>query len=247
MAGHLEPCGTGVDPTATLAPPHLDMSSRSVEPQGPKLPPKKPFSELFKEQRKQSKTFSMREWKKEERDLDYDKDLKELGPCLVGYVLGCFPGMKEIGKVRSSWQVPHSFAMHESGWMVFRFNNELDCNKVLEGGPYETFEDPWLLKPMPVLFAFDDTCFGSTPTWVRLPGLPLHLWSEVALGKLLSNVGKPLTVDECTANMERVSFARALVEVDATKSLIWELTIPLPNGEDFHQEVVFERAPMYVL
>lgn len=127
----------------------------------------------------------MREWKKEERDLDYDKDLKELGPCLVGYVLGRFPGMKEIEKVRSSWQVPHSFAMHESGWMVFRFNNELDCNKVLEGGPYETFEDPWLLKPMPVLFAFDDTCFGSTPTWVRLPGLPLHLWSEVALGKLL--------------------------------------------------------------
>lgn len=246
MAAPMEPHGKDVGPIDDEAPPHDATSSFWSNPlQGPNSLPKKAFSELFKEKRKQSKTFSLRHWKEEERTLNFEEDVRDLGPCLVGFILGRFPGLKEIEKVRDSWQVQHTFAMHESGWMVFRFKNELDCNKVLEGGPYETFEDTWLLKPMPPLFAFDDTCFGTIPTWVRLPGLPLQLWSEVALGKLLSNVGIPLAVDECTCNMERISFVRALVEVDATKPLVRELDIPFPNGVEYHQEVLYERAPIY--
>lgn len=245
MAENHDPCGSRVGPTATSVPPHLATSSCPVD-QGGDTPPKKPsFNELFKEQRKQSKTFSLRQWKEEERELNYDKDVRDLGACLIGYILGRFPGMKEIEKVRNSWQVPHTFAMHDSGWMVFRFANEEDRTRVLEGGPYDTFEDPWLIRPMPKCFSFDDASFGSIPTWIRLPGLPLDLWSEVALGKLVSNVGIPLAVDECTATMARISFARVLVEVDATKTLIKELSFPLHNGVEFHQEVVYERPPIY--
>lgn len=243
-----------MDPTATSAatslPRHHGTDSNvprgALNEQEQNLPPKKPsFSDLFKDQRRQSKSFLVRLWKEGERYDVKEEEYREMGACLIGFIMGRFPGMKEIEKVRSTWQVPHTFAMHESGWMLFRFNNEVDRDKVLEGGPYETFEDPWLIKPMPICFAFDDTCFSSIPTWIRFPGLPLHLWSEAILGKLMSQVGIPLSVDECTACMTRISFARVLVEVDATKPLTKEVSLTLANGEVFNQKVMYERAPIY--
>ncbi|CAK8574901.1 unnamed protein product [Lathyrus sativus] len=52
------------------------------------------------------------------------------------------------------------------------------------------------------------------PLWVTFPNLPLRLWGEKSLSKITSAIGKPITMDKCTAKKLRISYARILIEVD---------------------------------
>ncbi|GKA73645.1 RNA-directed DNA polymerase, eukaryota, reverse transcriptase zinc-binding domain protein, partial [Tanacetum coccineum] len=60
------------------------------------------------------------------------------------------------------------------------------------------------------------------PLWVKMFDIPLEAWNKKGISKLTSSLGKPLVMDEMTANMSqygrgRIGFARVLVEVDARK------------------------------
>ena len=89
------------------------------------------------------------------------------------------------------------------------------------------FGCPLMLKIMSACFEFADN-FGSVLVWINLPGLPIECWHPNALGKIASKVGKPIVMDKMTASLERVSFARVLVEIDASKELTWNVRIKLP-------------------
>lgn len=165
------------------------------------------------------------------------------GICLIGFILGRFPGLKAFNEVRSSWGVSSKYQFHESGWMMFKFETEEDREQVLLNGPYSTFGIPWMLKKMPLFFQFQEECFTSVPTWIKLPRLPLQLFGEEALSVLASFVGKPIQTDQFTKAMNKPAYARVLVEVDATKPLMREITFKVPNGKVIHQEVVYEYEP----
>nr|GEY43989.1 hypothetical protein [Tanacetum cinerariifolium] len=62
----------------------------------------------------------------------------------------------------------------------------------------------------------------KVPLWVKMFGIPLEAWSHKGISKLASSIGKPLIIDEMTANMcqfrrGRIGFASVLIEVDAKK------------------------------
>jgi hypothetical protein len=53
-------------------------------------------------------------------DLDNNYDVWQL--CIVGYVAGKSPGFKVLSNIISStWRCEASLAIHESGWLVYRF------------------------------------------------------------------------------------------------------------------------------
>lgn len=158
-------------------------------------------------------------------------------------MLGRFPGLKAFNEVRSSWGVPSKYQFHKSGWMIFQFETEAAREKVLADGPYSTFGTPWMLKKMPLFFQFEEECFTSVPTWVKLPNLPLQLFGEEALSVLGSFIGKPIQTDHFTREMNKPDYARLLVEVDATKPLTRGITFKVPNGKVIQQEVVYEHEP----
>ena len=167
----------------------------------------------------------------------------KLGFCLVGYVAGKFPGLKVIRTLAQSWGA--SFQQHESGWLVFRFAREEDRQRVLAGGPYFVYGRPLLLKHMPDCFEFKEDDISLTPVWATLPSLPLECWHPNALGKIGSRIGTPIAMDSLTMNMERVSYARILVEVDASKKLIEQVEFVMPNGITRKQPVVYEFTPKF--
>lgn len=68
------------------------------------------------------------------------------GIFLIRFIMGRFPGIDAFNEISASWQVPHKYMFHDSGWTVFRFENVEDREKVLTNGPYATFGSPWLLK-----------------------------------------------------------------------------------------------------
>ncbi|KAK4412825.1 hypothetical protein Salat_2929700 [Sesamum alatum] len=60
-----------------------------------------------------------------------------------------------------------------------------------------------------------------------------------------SRLGNPIAMDALTRKMERVSYARILVEVDASKSLVDNVEFILPNGVMRKQPVVYEFTPKF--
>ncbi|XP_022880390.1 uncharacterized protein LOC111397618 [Olea europaea var. sylvestris] len=123
------------------------------------------------------------------------------------------------------------------GWLVFKFEKDSERLSVLHGGPYLVYGRPLMLKVMPSYFDFDDKDVSTLPIWINLLGLPLEFWNTSALGKIVSKVGKPISTDKVTTTRGRLSYARALVEVDASIELVRCLGIPL-LGCNYNKHVV---------
>ncbi|KAL0401729.1 UNVERIFIED_CONTAM: hypothetical protein Slati_4202800 [Sesamum latifolium] len=167
----------------------------------------------------------------------------KMGHYLVGYVAGKFPGLRAIRALAQSWGA--SFYQHDSGWLIFRFARDEDRQRVMAGGPYFIYGRPILLKIMPDCFEFKEDDISSTPVWAILPSLPLECWHPNVLGKIGSRLGTPIAMDSLTMTMEHVSYARILVEVDASKKLVGEVEFILPNGVTRKQRVVYEFTPIF--
>ncbi|KAL0399881.1 UNVERIFIED_CONTAM: hypothetical protein Sradi_2331400 [Sesamum radiatum] len=167
----------------------------------------------------------------------------KLGHCLVGYIAGKFPGLKAIGALSKTWGA--TFQQHASGWLVFKFATEEDMQRVVAGGPYFIFGRPLMLKTMPACFGFQEDDISLTPVWATLPSLPLECWNPNALSKIGSKLGNPMAMDSLTMNMERISYARILVEVDASKELIDQVEFILPDGTTRKQPVRYEFTPKF--
>ncbi|KAL0446225.1 UNVERIFIED_CONTAM: hypothetical protein Slati_1750400 [Sesamum latifolium] len=167
----------------------------------------------------------------------------KLGHCLVGYIAGKFSGLKAIGALSKSWGA--TFQQHASGWLVFKFATEEDMQRVVADGPYFVFGRPLMLKTMPACFGFQEDDISLTPIWATLPSLPLECWNPNALSKIGSRLGNPMAMDSLTMNMERISYARILVEVDASKELVDQVEFILPNGVVRKQPVRYEFTPKF--
>ncbi|XP_057960217.1 uncharacterized protein LOC131152383 [Malania oleifera] len=98
---------------------------------------------------------------------------------------------------------------------------------------------------MPRLFRFGKKEMSILPLWVQLRNLPLEFWNPTALGKICSEIGGPQYMDKLTTNKERITYARIMVEVDVAKEVQKCVTVWLPNGESFEQEVVYENLARY--
>ena len=95
--------------------------------------------------------------------------------CLVGYVVGKFPGFSAmLSYINRTWQHEVHFSIHDSGWLLFDFSSETAMLDILGSGPYAIFGRPLVLKIMPEFFDFQFTEITSMPTWVRFPNLPLR-------------------------------------------------------------------------
>ena len=177
-------------------------------------------------------------------DLTSHSDIWNL--CIVGYVAGKSPGYKALSNVISyTWHCEAKLTIHESGWLVYQFKNVDDKLAVLADGPYSVYGRPLILKPMTEYFDFSAEPMTKVPVWVKFPNLPLKCWSVQGLSKIASVLGKPLQSDKFTATMERLSFARVLIELDLMDELPSSIPICLPNGTTLHQSVVYESLPRF--
>ena len=209
-----------------------------------------PWVNLFGDNRNLGAGIKLDEWEVDGdlvmlEDNDVDVVEEAWGYCLVGLFAGKCPGWTAVRKLREGWKVNCSHWRHRSGWFVFKFQSEEDRRKVLEGGPYFAYGCNLILKSMPRCFRFEGEDVSSVPIWIKLPGLPLDCWNARALGKIVSKVGKPISTDKLTLSKERISFARVLVEVDASKDIISEVEVRLPTGEVYHQLVIPELIPKF--
>ncbi|KAJ6377610.1 hypothetical protein OIU76_026564 [Salix suchowensis] len=186
-----------------------------------------------------AKTFNM-----VEDDIDVACDIWKL--CLIGYVAGKFPGVQALRNIiSSSWNCVAKMQIHDSGWIIYKFQSELEKLNVLHGGPYLIYGRPLMLKEMPEYFDFNSTEMTTLPVWVKLPNLPLKCWSSSCLSKIASALGKPVQCDMLTSSMTRLSYARILVEINLAEGLPQFVKFGLPNGVMHAQPIVYETLPKF--
>lgn len=167
------------------------------------------------------------------------------GSCLLGCFAGRFPGLKALQSLVDTWKVKCSIMAHYNGWILFQFEHEQEMNKVLAEGPYFVFGRGLLLRSPPENFCFLDEDFSIVPVWIQLHNLPLQCWTNKAISRIASKVGNPLCTDRITQERKRISYARVLVEIDASKDPCEEFEVTLPSGISYMQYVEYENLPKY--
>ena len=85
-----------------------------------------------------------------------------------------------------------------------------------------------ILKQWTPASTFDRDVLSSLPLWIRIPSLPLKIWSKKAMSEICSAIGKPIQMDALTTKHERLLYARALIEISASK--------PPPSSVDIVME-----------
>nr|XP_043629985.1 uncharacterized protein LOC122601286 [Erigeron canadensis] len=145
---------------------------------------------------------------------------------LVGYFLGkrlAYPVVESY--VKNAWAQYgiKRVMMNSKGFFFFKFETKDGMDKVLQQGP-------WLIR----LNIADVT---KVPIWIQLHNVPLDAFTEYGLSMLATKLGKPIALHQytssmCTESWGRSSFARALIELEASNEIKDELVVGIPSLED---------------
>ncbi|KAK6796235.1 hypothetical protein RDI58_003936 [Solanum bulbocastanum] len=155
------------------------------------------------------------ELKKEE----IEKATEEWKQALILYVVGESPTIAAIERyiaLQVNTVSKPKVYYHNDGYFLVRFANLDDRNEVLYLGPH---------------------MINNTPIIVKL-------LESGFLSRISSGLGVPLYADECTTKVERISFARVLVEMDVARELPKKLKMEDPNGRVFEHAVQYEWIPV---
>nr|XP_016448972.1 PREDICTED: uncharacterized protein LOC107774043 [Nicotiana tabacum] len=104
---------------------------------------------------------------------------------------------------------------------------------------------PVVVKMWNAAFDFANEVLKTIPLWIQLPKLPLNCWEDDSLRRIGSTLGVPIYANACTTKVERISYARILVEMYITRLLPKQIIVEDPNGMEFEQEVWYDLIPMY--
>lgn len=72
-----------------------------------------------------------------------------------------------------------------------------------------------------------------------LPGLTVGYWFSESLSKIASRIGWALHINHFTASIERISYARVYIDVDASEPLIDSVEMVNPTGI-FYQPIAYD-------
>ncbi|CAA0831795.1 Unknown protein, partial [Striga hermonthica] len=105
-----------------------------------------------------------------------------------------------------------------------------DVVKVLTGGPYVIGNGYMHVQPWSITFDATQAEVTSTVAWIRLPGMPAHLYHNKVFRTIGRIVGKVIKIDQQKTALTRGKFARLAVVVDITKSLCVNFTLNANNN-----------------
>ncbi|KAM3221680.1 hypothetical protein P3L10_020950 [Capsicum annuum] len=180
-------------------------------------------------------------------DEDIYEKLNYWSTNLIGYVLGDSPYFKTMENyIAHGWNFisKPQVLYYDDGYYVFKFASAADRHLVMQSGPYMYRNRQMILRNWSLDFEFNPECLSKIPLWVKFPSLPLGYWSKKELSKLASVVGKLLYTDKCTAEIERISYARFLVEVDISHPLPEQVELNTPIGV-LQQEIRNDWIPKF--
>lgn len=164
--------------------------------------------------------------------------------CLLGLVIGIkIPFNVMSGFVAAKWNQVEApkIILNDNGVFVFIFTMEEDLLWVLQQGTWLIGGNkPLVLKRWSEGAKLDPSSFETTQVWASLPNLDVRFWDDNFFEKIGSAIGRSIIVDKVTANQERLSFARLLVEVTDKEKLLKDITFIGEDDELIKQPIVYD-------
>ncbi|PKU67540.1 RNA exonuclease 1 [Dendrobium catenatum] len=176
-------------------------------------------------------------------DLSEGKSLWNLS--LVGYSLGPRPYYERLlASMEKAWKLKGSLSLLSlaDDFFLLKFTATEDYDMVWSGGPWFLLGRPFVLQRWNPKFQPKRDESASIPIWIKVPNLPLALWTPSGISKIASYVGEPLYVDTLTAKRTRLTFARICVKVDKNSDFPEEIPLEI-DGEDLTLSVVYDWKP----
>lgn len=145
---------------------------------------------------------------------------------LIGYWLARFRDVPTLQPVsdNGSWRFGAKCLKFSLGWLHCHGDGLLFISSAVLSKLWHIELAPVLLKRWSPVFDPELEHLGAGPIWVRLPGLPLHFWSEDVFKHIGNALGTYLDYDK--SNM---AMARILVDLDKHKGLVENLQIQWRN------------------
>ncbi|RID56764.1 hypothetical protein BRARA_F00189, partial [Brassica rapa] len=120
-----------------------------------------------------------------------------------------------------------------NGLFQFQFERETDLLAVLDQRPYHYAR--WMV----ILQRWEPTVSPSFPSlipfWIKVQGLPVHLWTEATIKVIGENIGlyEKAEITSLTARMK--------VHIDGLLPLITTSVVEFPNGDEVTTTLMYER------
>ncbi|PWA75859.1 hypothetical protein CTI12_AA238320 [Artemisia annua] len=171
---------------------------------------------------------------------------------LVGYFMGVNMSYREIsGHLRRMWRPYHvdEILVNECGLHFIKFKSDEGLNYVLENGPWLVDGKPFFVQKWEAGLCMVKPEPSKVPIWVKIYNVPLEAWNTEGISSIASSVGNPIIMDRITASMclrayGRASFARVLVEVDASRELAESIEICYNKlGKSMNLRVGYDWKP----
>ncbi|GJU38716.1 hypothetical protein Tco_0502643 [Tanacetum coccineum] len=167
---------------------------------------------------------------------------------IVGFFLGKDPSFPVVQQyVSNTWRKFgfERITRNDDGVYLFKFATKSGRDQVIEKGPWLIRKSPIILSKWSPSVSLKRGEVTKVSVWVKMYNVPVLAYSEDGLSLLGTQIGKPIMLDAFTSSMcveswGRISFARALIEIDAAAGLKKEVTmaIPVDEGDGHIKETV---------
>nr|GEZ09116.1 hypothetical protein [Tanacetum cinerariifolium] len=164
---------------------------------------------------------------------------------IVGFFLGKDP----------SYPVVQQITRNDDGVYLFKFATKLGRDQVIDKGPWMIRKSPIMLSKWSPSVSLKKGNVTKVSVWVKMYNVPILAYSEDGLSLLATQIGKLIMLDAFTSLMYveswgRISFAWALIEIDAAVGLKKEVSMAIlvEEGDGHIKEVVrvkYEWMPPY--
>ncbi|GJZ05271.1 reverse transcriptase domain-containing protein [Tanacetum coccineum] len=159
---------------------------------------------------------------------------------IVGFFLGKDPSFPVVQQyVSNTWRKFgfERITRNDDGVYLFKFATKSGRDQVIEKGPWLIRKSPIILSKWSPSVSLKRGEVTKVSVWVKMYNVPVLAYSEDGLSLLGTQIGKPIMLDAFTSSMcveswGRISFARALIEIDAAAGLKKEVTMAIPVDED---------------
>jgi len=144
---------------------------------------------------------------------DVSKEAIYTSTALTFQIIGLWPRLIDLHKwISNLWQLMikgEAFIFPcAKGLFIVMFDNAHDRDLILKIGPWFWVKSSLCMKPRTPSFDPVTDSLSTTPVWVRLPNLPLHLWGLLSLRAIRNALGKFHYRNEETENYTTTTYAQ---------------------------------------
>lgn len=81
------------------------------------------------------------------------------------------------------------------------------------------------------------------PIWPHLSNILLIAWSPIGINWMAGRIGRMMCLDVSTESMERLYYAKCLVEASPLSDMVISFTVSLEDGSEQHVQVYYQWKP----